>query len=147
MLAFLNRFKEPLRVVLALSMVAAGVLHFVIPLQFIKIVPGFLPFPAALVYISGVIEILLGFGLLLPPVSRWAAMGLMALFIDVYPANINMAVNLIHIDGLPDQNWWFHAFRLPFQFVLIAWAYWYARPHANKNQLSMQIRHANNSPS
>lgn len=120
--------KKALQVVLALSMVAAGVLHFVIPVQFIKIVPGFLPFPAALVYISGVIEILLGIGLLIPPVSRLSAIGLVALFIAVYPANINMAVNLIHIDGLPDQNWWFHAFRLPFQFVLIAWAYWYIRP-------------------
>jgi uncharacterized membrane protein len=124
----LARQKEPLRVVFAFSMVAAGVLHFIIPAQFIKIVPGFLPFPATLVYTSGVIEILLGIGLMLPPVQRLAAMGLMALFIDVYPANINMAVNLIHIDGLPDQNWWFHAFRLPFQFVLIAWAYWYALP-------------------
>ncbi|MBD0334991.1 MAG: DoxX family protein [Cyanobacteria bacterium Co-bin13] len=124
----LARQKEPLRVVFALSMVAAGLLHFVIPVQFIKIVPGFLPFPATLVYASGVIEILLAIGLLVPPVQRLAAMGLMALFIDVYPANINMAINQIHIAGMPDQNWWFHAFRLPFQFVLIAWAYWYARP-------------------
>ncbi|MBD0266981.1 DoxX family membrane protein [Pseudanabaena sp. FACHB-2040] len=120
--------KEPLRIALAVSMVAAGLLHFVIPAQFIKIVPGFLPFPAALVYGSGVIEILLGIGLLIPPVQRLAAIGLVVLFIAVYPANINMAVNQIHITGLPDQNWLFHALRLPFQFVLIAWAYWYTRP-------------------
>lgn len=130
--AWMVNKKGTFRVILAVSMVAAGVLHFIVPAQFIKIVPGFLPFPAALVYISGVIEILLGIGLLIPPVSRLSAMGLMALFISVYPANINMAVNMIHIDGLPDQNWWFHAFRLPFQFVLIAWAYWLARPERSR---------------
>lgn len=119
--------KEPLRVVLALCMVAAGVLHFVIPAQFIKIVPGFLPFPDALVYASGVIEILLGGALLVPRWSRRAAVGLVVLFIAVYPANINMAIYQIHIDNLPDQNWLFHALRLPFQFVLIGWAYWYTR--------------------
>lgn len=131
MLSLLAPHKERLRLVLAAFMVVAGVLHFAIPEPFIKIVPGFLPFPAVLVYLSGVIEIGLGIGLLVPSVSRWAAMGLMALFIDVYPANINMAVNHIHIEGLPDQTWWFHALRLPFQFVLIAWAYWYARTEAN----------------
>ncbi|HEY9738062.1 MAG TPA: DoxX family membrane protein [Trichocoleus sp.] len=137
----LAQAKEPMRVVLALSMVAAGVLHFIIPAQFIKIVPGFLPFPAALVYASAIFEIAFGIGLLIPRWSRLAAMGLMALFIDVYPANINMAIYQIHIDNLPDQNWLFHAFRLPFQFVLIAWAYWYARSeHPRRSPASTKNR-------
>lgn len=116
--------KTRLRVLLAVLMVGAGILHFVIPVPFIKIVPGFLPFPAALVYISGVAEILLGIGLLVPGVRSLSAWGLVALFIAVYPANINMAVNHIQIGNIPDA-WWVHAIRLPFQFVLIAWAYWY----------------------
>lgn len=106
----------------------AGILHFAAADPFIRIVPGFLPFPAALVYISGAIEIALGILLLIPRTVPLAAWGLVALFIAVYPANINMAVNRIHIEGLPDQSLWFHALRLPFQFVLIAWAYWYTRP-------------------
>ncbi|MGF1497758.1 MAG: DoxX family protein [Elainellaceae cyanobacterium] len=124
---FTEKNKEVLRGVLAVSMIVAGVLHFVATDPFVRIVPGFLPAPEALVYISGVIEILLGLGLLVPSVSQWAAWGLVALFIAVYPANINMAVNDIHIDGVPD-GWWFQAIRLPFQFVLIAWAYWYTKP-------------------
>ncbi|MEB3355857.1 MAG: DoxX family membrane protein [Synechococcales bacterium] len=127
--------KEVLRVVLAVCMVVAGILHFAVPDPFVRIVPEFLPAPAALVYISGVIEIGLGVALLVPSISRFAAWGLVALFIAVYPANINMAVNQIHIDGVPD-GWWFQAIRLPFQFVLIAWAYWYTRPASSASSAS-----------
>jgi len=123
-----------LRVVLALFMITAGTLHWVIPAPFVKIVPSFLPYPLALVYISGIFEILGGVGLLVPPVSRAAAWGLIALFVAVFPANINMAVNQIQLDGIPDSDllrWW----RLPLQAVLIAWAWWYTKP-SDRNQTS-----------
>lgn len=120
---FLKRKKNTLRGILAVCMVVAGILHFATPEPFIKIVPGLLPYPEALVYISGVFEILLGAGLLWPPTRKLSAWGLVALFIAVYPANLNMAFNHISVGGIPDA-WWVHAVRLPFQFVLIAWAYW-----------------------
>jgi uncharacterized membrane protein len=122
----LSQYKDTLRGILAVSMVIAGLLHFAVSAPFIKIVPDFLPYPAVLVYVSGILEILLGFGLLVPRIRSYAAWGLVALFIAVYPANLNMAFNHIHIDGVPD-GWWFQALRLPFQFVLIAWAYWYTQ--------------------
>ncbi|MEM9136665.1 MAG: DoxX family protein [Cyanobacteria bacterium P01_F01_bin.42] len=116
--------RDTLKGVLAVCIIVAGIFHFAAPQPFISIVPEILPYPAAIVYISGVIEILLGVGLLVPLTSRLCAWGMVALFIAVYPANLNMAFNHIHIDGIPD-GWWFQAIRLPFQFVLIAWAYWY----------------------
>lgn len=127
MLSLLDRNKDTLRGILAVCMVVAGLLHFAQPAPFIRIVPGFLPAPAALVYISGVIEIGLGIGLLVPRWRQISAWGLVALFIAVFPANLNMAINHIQIAGIPDA-WWFQAIRLPFQGVLIAWAYWYTRP-------------------
>lgn len=119
--------KQTFRGILAISMMVTGVLHFVFPEPFIKIVPSLLPYPAALVYISGFFEILGGIGLLIPAVSQAAAWGLVLLFIAVYPANINMAVNHIQIANIPNSNW-LQAIRLPFQFVLIAWAWWLTRP-------------------
>jgi len=115
-----------LRVLLAVFMITAGSLHWLNPDPFVKIVPSVLPYPLSLVYISGVFEILGGIGLLVPFVNKAAAWGLIALFIAVFPANINMAVNQIQMDGLPDSDllrWG----RLPFQAVLIAWAWWYTR--------------------
>lgn len=119
--------KEIWRVILAVAISVVGVLHFAVPAPFIKIMPPQLPYPEALVYISGFFEILGGIGLLVPPVSRAAAWGLIALFIAVFPANINQAVNSIPIEGIPHHPllYWF---RLPFQAVLIAWAWVYTKP-------------------
>ena len=64
--------------VLAAIFVTAGIFHFVKPAPFERIVPPFLPFPRALVYISGVAEILGGIGLLIPAVRLWAGIGLIA---------------------------------------------------------------------
>ncbi|MBW2162367.1 MAG: hypothetical protein JRH14_20800, partial [Deltaproteobacteria bacterium] len=45
---------------LAGVMIAIGVLHFVQPKPFVRIVPKFLPAPLTLVYVSGFFEILGG---------------------------------------------------------------------------------------
>lgn len=121
-----NRQKEVLRVILAVAIMVVGILHFVKPEPFVKIVPAFLPGPLELVYISGFFEILGGIGLMIPFTSQAAAWGLIALFIAVFPANINQAVNQISLEGIPDSPLFYWG-RLPFQAVLIAWAYWYTQ--------------------
>ena len=118
--------KEFLRGVLAVAITIVGVLHFVKPYEFAKIVPAMLPNPISLVYVSGFFEILGGIGLLIPSVSIVAAWGLIALFVAVFPANINQAINSISIAGIPHHPW-LYWFRLPFQAVLIAWAWWYTQ--------------------
>ncbi|MBD0342724.1 MAG: hypothetical protein ICV61_18170, partial [Microcoleus sp. Co-bin12] len=55
--------KEIWRVILAVALCIVGVLHFTVPAPFIRIVPPQLPYPEALVYISGFFEILGGIGL------------------------------------------------------------------------------------
>jgi uncharacterized membrane protein len=123
---FWGRNKEILRGVLAVAIIIVGITHFTHTDQFVRIVPPQLPAPASLVYVSGVFEILGGIGLLIPIASVAAAWGLVALFVAVFPANINQAINSIPIDGIPHYPllYWF---RLPFQAVLIAWAWWYTR--------------------
>ncbi|MBN3874386.1 DoxX family protein [Nostoc sp. JL33] len=132
----MNKYKEILRVFLAISIIVVGVTHFIVPEEYVKIVPPQLPYPLGLVYLSGFYEILGGIGLLVPPVSQAAAWGLLALFIAVYPANINMAVNLIKIEHIPNSPW-VHVFRLPFQAVLIAWAWWYTKSSDWEKQASI----------
>jgi uncharacterized membrane protein len=115
-----------LRVLLAFAFVGVGILHFVRPGTFEQIVPPYLPWPLALVYISGFFEILGGCGVLIPPLRRIAGWGLIALLIAVFPANLHMALNDVPVDGklLPPLLVWL---RLPFQLVFIAWVWWCAR--------------------
>lgn len=103
-------------------MIFAGVAHFRSPEPFVRIVPDWLPAHRALVFISGFFEILGGTGLLVPRTRRAAAWGLIALYIAVFPANVNMAVKNIPFNGQhhPILLW----MRLPLQAVLIAWAWW-----------------------
>ena len=114
-------------VLLSLLFLGAGVLHLALPAGFVAIVPRQLPFPLALVYISGVVEIVGGIGLLVPALRVRAAWLLVALLVAVFPANVNMAVNHIYLPGLPHNTALLWA-RLPLQGVLIAWAWWFTRP-------------------
>jgi uncharacterized membrane protein len=110
--------------ILAALMIFAGVAHFRQPQSFVRIVPDYLPSPRLLVYISGVFEILGGLGLVVPLTQKWAAWGLIALFIAVFPANVNMALEKIPFGSLPTPQWMLWL-RLPLQGVIIYWAYVY----------------------
>lgn len=131
--------KEKLRVVLSGSIISIGILHFAVSDPFVKMMPPYLPHHLELVYISGFFEILGGIGLLVPFVSQAAAWGLILLFIAVFPANINMAVNNIDLSGIPDSSLLRWA-RLPLQAVLIAWAWQYTKPANPKEQASLLPR-------
>jgi uncharacterized membrane protein len=123
-----NQVRSVLRVVLALLMISAGCLHFVAERFFVQIVPPQLPWPQVIVWISGVCEIALG-ALLLPSATRrWAGLGLVALFVAIFPANLYMALDNVQLRDMP--GWYKQPsqlalwLRLPFQLVLIAWALW-----------------------
>lgn len=120
--------RTALRFLLAAFFAAAGVGHFTQTAFFVEIVPAYLPAPLALVYVSGVAEILGGVGVLIPKVRRYAGWGLLALLVAVFPANLNMALNprpLQHAPawmGQPSQlGLWL---RLPFQAVFMVWVWW-----------------------
>jgi uncharacterized membrane protein len=114
-------------VVVAIAMVTVGVKHFTEAPFFVAIVPAWLPNPTLLVYISGVAEIAGGVGLLVPATRRAAAFGLIALYIAVFPANVNMAVNHIEPGGIHISSFALWA-RLPFQALFIWIAYWLTKP-------------------
>ena len=120
------------RVALVIWFVAAGILHFTATKIEILMMPAFLPFKVALMYISGLAEIAGGVGLVIPRLQRAAGVGLIVLLLAVFPANINAAVNDITGPGLINDPWQQWA-RLPLQFVLmaiIAWATFTPASHA-----------------
>jgi uncharacterized membrane protein len=118
--------KNILKYVLASAFVLAGTNHFINPAFYLKIMPPALPFPLFLVYLSGVFEIALGVLLLIPKFTKFAAWGLMLLLIAVFPANIYMA---LYAERFPEFSQTAIYWRLPLQFVLIAWSFWYTKNH------------------
>jgi uncharacterized membrane protein len=121
-------FKRVARWAMVVLMVASGIGHFVITDAYVAMVPASFPSPRLLVWLSGVAELAGGIGLVVPwpSVRRAAAIGIIALLIAVFPANINMAVNHISPPGMQVSSaalWG----RLPLQALFIAWAWWLAR--------------------
>jgi len=116
--------KPALQSLLGLFLIVAGCSHFLNSDFFVSIMPPYLPWHLFLVYLSGIFEIALGILLLVPAFTQIAAWGLIALFIAVFPANIHMALHSELYPTLSPIALWV---RLPFQAVLIAWAYWYTR--------------------
>jgi uncharacterized membrane protein len=122
--------KTILRWVLTIFMVGAGINHFRSPAPYLGMMPAELPHPVLLVQLSGVAEILGGLGLILAQTRRLTAWCLIALFVAIFPANLNMALNHLPLGDQPVPTWALWA-RLPLQVVLIVWAYWFTRPEKN----------------
>lgn len=102
--------------------ILAGIMHFVKPKFYLKIIPPYLPWHKAMNYISGAAEIILGIALFIPTYSTWAAWGIIALLIAVFPANIYHLTSAKPGRGLPI---WLLYVRLPFQVIFIWWAWWH----------------------
>lgn len=113
------------RLLIGAVFVGAGVLHMVRPRPFEVIVPPGLPDPHALVIASGAAEIAGGVGTLIPKLRPAAGVGLAALLVAVFPANVYMATGPRKARlGAPRWALWL---RLPLQPLLIWWVRWATR--------------------
>ena len=96
-----------------------GVLHFVAPRPFDRIIPKWVPGrPRTWTYLSGACELSSAALLAMPRTRRLGAYAAAATLVAVYPANVQMA-----IDNRPNTAFGVGMWaRLPLQFPMIAWA-------------------------
>ncbi|MEM6801158.1 MAG: MauE/DoxX family redox-associated membrane protein [Bacteroidota bacterium] len=99
----------------------AGIAHFRHPKFFLKITPPWVPEPDKVNIFVGVVEVILGIALLIPQTQSYAAWGIIALLIAVFPANV------YHHQKARKKGKmvWQTMLRLPIQGLLIYWAYLY----------------------
>ena len=120
----MNFIKQVTKGILGIAFVLAGINHFINPDFYMRMMPPFLPAHLFLVYLSGIFQIVFGILLFAPRFSRFAAFGLIALLIAVFPANLYMALNPhLFSEFSPTALY----ARLPLQLLLIGWAYWYTK--------------------
>lgn len=120
--------KRTLLWIMGVFYIVAGLMHVARPDYYLPMMPPYLPWHAALVFLSGVAEIGLGIAVLLPAVRRLAAWGIILLLLAVFPANIHIALHNIPVFGATEGAGMWNWARLPLQGVLILWAWWYTRP-------------------
>lgn len=102
----------------------AGVNHFVHPVNYLAIIPPYLPFKEGINYLSGALEIVCAILMAIPSLRLLGSWCIIALLVALIPAHIY----LIQVNGCPSSSFcfppWIAWVRLiPFQFILMWWAY------------------------
>ena len=103
---------------------AAGVNHFIQPGFYEKIMPSYIPFHSACIFLSGVSEVLLALLLLLKGTRKIAAWLIIAMLIVFFVIHIQMLIDAWATGG---YLLWIAIIRIPMQFVLIWWAHLYTK--------------------
>jgi uncharacterized membrane protein len=119
-------FSANLAMCMMLFLTAMG--HVLFTKGMAMMIPPFIPYKTALVYITGVMEVLMGLALLVPSQRRYAGYALIGFFILILPANIYQSVIYLNMekgtyDGPGPVYLWF---RIPLQLFFIAWVYYSA---------------------
>ncbi|MEE3326784.1 MAG: DoxX family protein [Myxococcota bacterium] len=132
----MSRTKTVLLYLMAFNYMYVGFDHLSNPDFYIRIIPPALPMPEMLNLVSGLAEIVLGAFLLDSRTRPFAALGIIALLVAVFPANVYMATANVGAEGPGTGAGALNWVRLPFQLVLAAWAWWYVRPDRAKESTS-----------
>ena len=95
----MNRWKLLGLTIVFLWFMIGGITHFTQPEFFVAIMPPYIGYHLAIVYGSGVLEIVGAIGILITRWREWAGNGLLLLTIFVTPANVHM---WLHPELFPD---------------------------------------------
>lgn len=108
--------------------------HLVKTEGMVEMLPPWVHFRLALVYMTGLLELLIGVALFMPRYQLLAAKLAIAVFIIFFPANVYAALNGI---GLGGHQWGpvYLLIRGPLQLILITWAYFLCVKGHNKSKV------------
>lgn len=113
------------RIGMAIMLCFTALGHFLFTKGMAMMVPPFIPFKTTLVHITGIFEVLLAMGLLIPKFQRISGWALLIFLILMLPANIYAAIHHINyqkgtFDGNGSSYLWF---RIPLQLLFMVWTY------------------------
>ena len=112
---------------MAVFILFTGFAHFKFQKGMAMMIPDFMPAKMFWVYITGIIEIAAGIGLMIPSIREVTAVLLIIFFILVFIANINSSrkkINIFKGDYTGPGMTYLYKERIPMQIILIAWT-WY----------------------
>ena len=113
------------QVAMCAMLLFTGTSHFYLTSSMVLMMPDFLPAKLELVYVTGLMEIVLGLGLLFQKTRKTSSVILILFLIAVVPANVVAAIKHVNIQAAdftgPGLSYlWF---RIPLQLLFIGWVY------------------------
>lgn len=118
-----------LKFLLAVFLIFGGIQHFISPESYVLFVPVFLPWTLAIIYVSGLLEILFGLALFFKKWSGIGARGILILMLLFLPIHIWDVFSETPAIGSQTAA----LIRLPLQFLIIGVA-WKVKSNIFKNK-------------
>ncbi|WP_339709424.1 DoxX family protein [uncultured Kriegella sp.] len=113
------------RIAMSIMLVFTAIGHFAFTKGMSMMIPNLIPYKESFVYLTGVFEIFMAIGLLIPRFKYIAAWTLIIFLLLMLPANIYASINHVNyqkgtFDGHGLSYLWF---RIPLQILFIIWVY------------------------
>lgn len=121
-----------MRIAMFVMLLFTSIAHFIFTKGMAEMLPAFVPFRKATVFLTGLVEIAGGIGLLIPSLQAITGWLLVIFFILILPANIHAAVKEVDYQhpGRKGKGLSYLWFRAPLQLLFILWVYFSAiAPH------------------
>ena len=109
---------------MAAMYIFAGVMHFIKPKVYLRIIPRYLPSHKFLVALSGITEIVLGIGLCFSATKDISIYGIILMLAVFLLVHFYMLSGEKASTGIPK---WILILRIPLQLGLMYWAWWYLK--------------------
>ena len=126
--------RDIISIIYGIPFVWVGISHFTDPTWFEPIVPEILGNPYFWVILSGVFEVLIGVGIMIPRLRKVSSAAMVLMLITLYWANLNMWINNIPLSGETFADKW-HLLRGVIQVALILTALWIGKFPPFKDEL------------
>lgn len=113
------------RIAMSIMLCFTAIGHFAFTKGMSMMIPPFIPFKTSFVYLTGLFEIFLAVGLLIPKLKVISGWTLIVFLLLMLPANVYASIHNVNyqkgtLDGNGLSYLWF---RIPLQFLFIAWTY------------------------
>lgn len=113
---------------MAVMLIFTGISHFIYTEGLMMMLPHIVPSKKAVIYVTGILEIVAAYGLMVPAYRKTTALFLMIFLIIILPANFKGAYDHLDIttaayDGHGPQYLWF---RVPLQVGFILWLWYFS---------------------
>ncbi len=118
-------FLLPARIAMSAMLLFTAMGHFIFTKGMTMMIPHFIPYKTAMVYLTGIIEIAAAIGLLVPALRVFTAWLLILFFLLILSSNIKASIEHINIEKgtLNGSGLSYLWFRVPLQIFFIVWTY------------------------
>ena len=112
-----------------------GISHFALADGMVLMLPAWVPGRYLIIYVTGVLEILLGLGLVWRSTRRVSGWLTLAFLVGIFPSNVYAALNAVEFGGnVNGPSYLF--FRVPLQLFLLWWVWFMAIRHPDVANLT-----------